>query len=100
MNSWWKILIIALSIAVTITPATAREQNVTNGHQSHSDTAIAISERKAIAIAQQHFKGRVLSINQTGDLYRVKILSDQGAVHMVLINVLDGRVVSMHHHSN
>ncbi|MBV6447882.1 PepSY domain-containing protein [Nitrosomonas sp.] len=100
MNKWREALLIALIMGTATADAIAGRQNTTNEPSHASDTVGGISEQRAIAIAQQHFKGRVLAINQTDHLYRVKILSEQGTVHMVLINALDGSVVSMHHHSN
>ncbi|MDE2389514.1 MAG: PepSY domain-containing protein [Betaproteobacteria bacterium] len=100
MNKWREALLIALIMGTATADAIAGRQNAPNGPSHASDVAGEISEQRAIAIAQQHFKGRVLSINQTDHLYRVKILSDQGSVHMVLINARNGSVVSMHHHPN
>lgn len=100
MNRWRQALLIALMIGAAMADATAGRQNAVSESSKASDAVGGISEQRAIAIAQQHFKGRVLAINQTDHLYRVKILSDQGSVHMVLINARDGSVVSMHHHPN
>jgi len=83
-------------LSIALADATAGRQNAASESSRASDAATGISEQRAIAIAQQNFKGRVLAINQTDHLYRVKILSEQGTVHMVLINVLDGTVVSAH----
>jgi uncharacterized membrane protein YkoI len=47
-------------------------------------------------IAQQHFKGRVLAITHPDNVYRIKILSEQGTIHIVLINATDGTVISAH----
>ncbi|MBL8500557.1 MAG: PepSY domain-containing protein [Nitrosomonas sp.] len=96
MNRWWKISIIALITISAFTPATAGKHSAAAERPAHSDPATGISEQKAIAIAQQHFKGRVLAINQTDHTYRIKILSEKGTVHTVLINTLDGTVVSTH----
>ncbi|QOJ23998.1 MAG: PepSY domain-containing protein [Gammaproteobacteria bacterium] len=96
MNKWRQALLIALIMGTVLTNATAGRQNTPSERGSASDPAAGISEQRAITIAQQHFKGRVLAINQTDHLYRVKILSDQGTVHTILINALDGSVVSTH----
>ncbi len=96
MNRWRQALLIVLMIGAAMTDATAGRQNAVTESSRASDTFTGISEQRAIAIAQQHFKGRVLAINQTDHLYRVKILSEQGTVHMVLINTMDGTVVSAH----
>ncbi|MBX3629632.1 MAG: PepSY domain-containing protein [Nitrosomonas sp.] len=55
-----------------------------------------ISQRKAIAIAQKYIKGRVLDIKQHGDIYRVKILSEKGSVHIVQVNAIDGEIITGH----
>lgn len=55
-----------------------------------------ISQQKAIAIAQQHIKGRVLDIKRSDQIYRVKILSNQGSVHIVRISVIDGTIKKNH----
>ena len=96
MNRWWKISIIALLAISAFTPATAGRHSAANEHPTQNDPATGITEPRAIIIAQQHFKGRVLAINQTDHTYRIKILSNQGTVHMVLINALDGTVISTH----
>ncbi len=96
MNKWREALLIALIMGTVAANAIAGRQHAIREQSNTSDTADGISEQRAIAIAQQRFKGRVLAINRTDHLYRVKILSDQGIVHMVLINALDGVVVSAH----
>ena len=96
MNRWWKISIIALIVISVFTPAAAGQHGVPTEHSTETDPTTIITEQKAIIIAQQHFKGRVLAINQTNHTYRIKILSEQGTVHTVLINALDGTIVSTH----
>lgn len=54
----------------------------------------SISKQKATSIAQQHIKGRVLSVELVNDAYRVKILSDSGSVHVLSINASSGAVIS------
>jgi len=55
-----------------------------------------ITQRRAIAIAQDHINGRVLDIKQQGGVYRVKILSEKGSIHIVQINALDGKIIASH----
>ncbi|ALQ52594.1 PepSY domain-containing protein [Nitrosomonas ureae] len=96
MNREWKVLVIMMALTVPSTLTLAGWQESTaNYHRTNSgnSTATGISEQKAIIIAQQHFKGRVLAINQIGHTYRIKILSDQGAVQTILINARDGSVI-------
>lgn len=68
--------------------------------QSHQQQASkphnGITQRRAIAIAQDHINGRVLDIKQQDGVYRVKILSEKGSVHIVQINVLDGKIIKNH----
>lgn len=73
--------------------STANYHRISTGNNS---TAAGITEQKAIIIAQQHFKGRVLAINQIDHTYRIKILSDQGAIQTILINARDGSVIAAH----
>ncbi|MBY0475589.1 MAG: PepSY domain-containing protein [Nitrosomonas sp.] len=97
MNREWKILVILVALIAPSTLTIADWQNNTaNYHRTENGTASEITEQKAITIAQQHFKGRVLAINQVGHTYRIKILSDHGTVHTVLINAQDGSVISTH----
>lgn len=55
-----------------------------------------ISEQQAITIAQRHIQGRVLDIKRSEDIYRVKILSYQGSVHIVKVSVIDGKIHTSH----
>ncbi len=59
-----------------------------------SNAQANISKQKAASIAQQRIKGRVLSVELAGDAYRVKILSDEGSVHILSINASNGAVIS------
>ena len=101
MNRWRGILflVIAMMLAGSIAQALAGSQNsgATNYHRRTSNSPSAdITEQKAIIIAQQHFKGRVLAINHSDHAYRIKILSNQGTVHIILINAADGTIISPH----
>lgn len=96
MNRWRKILALAILAVCSITQTAAGGQNTANHYRSGNDSAVVITEQKAIAIAQQHFKGRVLAINHDDHTYRIKILSNRGTVHSVLINATDGAVISTH----
>lgn len=85
MNRTREILVMMVLMTSLITQTMA---------SSHSP--VGITEQKAITVAQQHFKGRVLAINHSDNIYRIKILSDQGTVHTILINAIDGTVISAH----
>jgi len=82
-----------------MTQVMASEQNNTSNYYRASNNppaGIIITEQKAIMIAQQRFNGRVLAINHSDNTYRVKILSNQGTVHIIQINATDGTVISAH----
>ncbi len=74
-----------------------------SGHAAGWQTLVAaqgamISESAAAASAQRAVKGRVLSV-QLSDaggqpVYRVKILTDDGRVRMVVVNAQTGAVMS------
>lgn len=97
MNRWQGILVIAMLITGPVTHAMAGWQTSTAGYYRTSSTPLTgITEQKAIKIAQQYFKGRVLAINHDDNTYRIKILSNQGTVHTILINATDGSVISTH----
>ena len=57
-----------------------------------------IDKQEAVSIAQEVFPGRVLAVKQadanTGPVYRVKILSAAGDVHIVEIDATTGDVIS------
>ena len=59
-----------------------------------AQAAEAISKQQAMNTAQQNNPGRVLSIKQSGKVYRVKILSSSGEVRIVLVNAQSGKVVN------
>lgn len=96
MNRLREILMIVSLITGSITQAMANGQDTAaNYYRTGSNSQTGITEQKAITIAQQHFKGRVLAINHSDNTYRIKILSDQGTVHIILINAADGAVISV-----
>ena len=98
MNRWQEILVIVMLMTGPITQAIAGWQSsATNYYRTAGSSPLTdITKQKAIAIAQQHFKGRVLAINHDDNIYRIKILSNQGTVHTILINARDGSVISTH----
>ncbi|HNO74370.1 PepSY domain-containing protein [Nitrosomonas mobilis] len=96
MNGWQQALLVVLIMIAAISDTTASRHSTASERSKAGSSANGISEQRAIAIAQQHFRGRVLAINRTDNLYRIKILSDQGIVHTVLINAQNGAVVSTH----
>ena len=61
----------------------------------HSAPA-SISQQQAVSIAQQVHPGRVLSVKQGENTYRVKTLLSSGEVKIILIDVQSGKVKSGH----
>ncbi len=97
MNRARDILVIVMVTVGPITGAIADWQSdVVNLYRTGGSQSAGITEQKAIAIAQQHFKGRILTINHSDDIYRIKILSNQGTVHIILINATNGTIISTH----
>lgn len=74
----------------------AERQDQTANFYKTSNQQANISQQKAISIAQRHIKGRVLDIRRNDGVYRVKILSDQGSVHVVQVSVIDGSIKTGH----
>ncbi|MEO8923635.1 MAG: PepSY domain-containing protein [Caldimonas sp.] len=52
-----------------------------------------VSRDQAAAAAQRVASGRVLSVERTGAVWRVKVLTTQGDVRVLLIDAASGRVV-------
>lgn len=96
MNKLRDVLVIVIVMMGPITQAMADWQNNALNYYRTNNSSISITEQKAIVIAQQHFKGRVLAINHSDDVYRIKILSNQGTIHIILINAADGTIISTH----
>ncbi len=98
MNRLRVTLALVMIITSSVTQVMAASQsNATNDARTdRNSTSGIITEQKAIMIAQQHFKGRVLAITHPDNVYRIKILSEQGTIHIVLINATDGIVISAH----
>ncbi|MCC6922835.1 MAG: PepSY domain-containing protein [Nitrosomonas sp.] len=93
------IFFISLLIALLVTPS-VHALPAEEGQNVHSFQAAnqrgGISQRKAIAIAQNYIQGRVLDIRQHNGIYRVKILSEKGSVHIVQVNANDGEIITGH----
>lgn len=52
-----------------------------------------VGRDQAVATAQRVASGRVLSVERAGPAWRVKILTAQGEVRVILIDAASGRVV-------
>jgi len=53
-----------------------------------------ISQQQAVSIAQQVYPGRVLAVKRESAVYRVKTLSDNGEVRIIVIDASSGKVIS------
>jgi uncharacterized membrane protein YkoI len=57
-----------------------------------------VNKQQAAAIAQKQFQGRVIAVTQfqyKGQAaYRVKVLNDQGELHVVIVDYQSGDVLS------
>lgn len=96
MNSRWQLLMIAgLLGSLSTYGLTTKVITADNNYRSKDVPAVTITEQKAISIAQQHIKGRVLAINYDDNIFRIKILTQQGVIQIILINGLDGTVVPL-----
>jgi uncharacterized membrane protein YkoI len=54
----------------------------------------AIDKQQAVSIAQQTYPGRVLSVKLKDGVYRVKTLSEDGEVRVILIDAKNGKVIT------
>ncbi|MCB1948521.1 PepSY domain-containing protein [Nitrosomonas sp.] len=96
MNILKNFFLIALFLTFFLTYSMASERREETNRQSLEKQPVGISQRQAISIAQKHIEGRVLDIRRSGNVYRVKILSDQGSIHIVPVSVTDGKIKSDH----
>ncbi|GJL75860.1 MAG TPA: peptidase [Nitrosomonas sp.] len=92
MNKPQKFFLIMLLITSLPINVLADWRDRGNNLYKTGSQQIEISQRKAISIAQQHINGRVLDIRRSGDIYRIKILSDQGSIHVVKVSAEDGKI--------
>jgi len=56
--------------------------------------ADGISKQQAANIAQGISPGRVLAVKQSGKTYKVKTLSSNGDVRVIIIDATSGKVIS------
>ena len=89
----WGMMMIIMPVSAAVAD---RQTNALNLYRTGNSQPAGITEQRAIAIAQQHFKGRILAVNHSDDTYRIKILSKQGIVHVILINATNGTIISTH----
>ncbi|MCG6937695.1 MAG: PepSY domain-containing protein [Gammaproteobacteria bacterium] len=78
-----KTVFLSLSIALLLllaTPAAAASQE--------------ISKQQAMSIATEAYPGRVLSVKRDDDVYKVKTLSEDGKVRVVVIDATSGKILS------
>ncbi len=53
-----------------------------------------LSKQQAVNIARQVYPGRVLAVKQNGTIFRVKTLSKNGDVHIIIIDARSGEVIN------
>lgn len=53
-----------------------------------------ISKQQAMSIATEAYPGRVLSVKRVNNVYKVKTLSDDGKVRVILIDADSGKILS------
>lgn len=90
------ILFITVILASFTTQAIANSTYNPSNYYQTSNQQDGISEQAAAAIAQQQVNGRILAIRRVKNVYRIKILSNHSTVHIVLINAINGKVMSSH----
>lgn len=54
----------------------------------------SIGKQEVVNIVQQKYPGRVLSVKHKGDVYRVKTLSVDGEIRIVLVDANTGKIIS------
>ena len=87
-------ILMILIMACLAAQAMAEWQNyASNYYRTGNSSSPEIGEQKAISIAQQHFKGRVLAINHSDNMYRVKVLNSQGIIQIILIDAANGAII-------
>ncbi|WP_297743821.1 PepSY domain-containing protein [Nitrosomonas sp.] len=89
------VLMLVLIASFSSGATTAFAQKNLRYHHASNQLA-EISQQQAVAIAQQHVPGRLLSVQRTTESYRVKILSHKGTVHVVTIDSRSGAVIATH----
>ncbi|MCB1984107.1 MAG: PepSY domain-containing protein [Burkholderiales bacterium] len=95
MNRLQKFLITFLITSLPVNVMAERHDLTENLYKTGNQQA-NISQQKAISIAQRHIKGRVLDIRRSDNIYRIKILSDQGSIHVVKVSAIDGKIKTGH----
>lgn len=90
------ILLIIVLMASSSSQAIANFKLSPSYYYQVSNQQDGISEQAAAAIAQQKINGRVLAIRRVDNFYRIKILSNHSTVHIVVVNAIDGKIMSSH----
>lgn len=96
MNTVLKVMMLMIIVMITTLQAIAQPSKVDYYQAKNDGDTLGITEQKAIAIAQQNFSGHVLAINHLENIFRVKMLSRHGTVHIIIINAIDGEIISTH----
>ena len=91
------ILSISALLAFYTSYALAESKhNSSSSYYLASNQQDGISEQAALTIAQKQINGHALKISRVNDVYRIKILSNQGTVHIVTVNTINGKIMSSH----
>lgn len=90
------ILFITIIMAGFSSQAFANSKISPSFSHQVSNQQDGISEQAAAAIAQQKINGRVLAIRRIDNFYRIKILSNHSTVHIVVVNAINGKIMSSH----
>lgn len=61
---------------------------------AHAESGDNISKQQAVAIAQQHYPGRVLAVKLKDKVYRIKTLNESGEVRIISIDAETGKIIS------
>jgi hypothetical protein len=90
------LLILISTFSFTAQAATTGWKNDTAYYIPASNPQSSLSEQAAVTIAKQHINGRVLAISHAGNTYRIKILSEEGTVHIIAVDSNDGTISPAH----
>ena len=88
------ILLIVFLLANPCILAIADQKNNASSHSQQSNQQKKISQQEAVTIARQHINGRVLTISHIDKNFRVKILSENGSVHIIQIDDMNGSIIT------
>ncbi len=88
------IFLIILLVVGLVPQVAASWKSYPSSYYLASNHQAAITQQEATTIAQRQINGRILAINRIDNAYRIKILSNQGSVHIIIINASNGKIMS------